>query len=149
MIKILKETKKKIFFISSQKIKYCISPSIFCDYTQFGSTKIHPHAGIDRGVFREDIDGFISYIENQNVKEIVLTDVSKDGMISGINFLLTILLIRFLGMTEFGLFSLHLLNLCSFGSTKRPVQFIKNSYIYVFDIEIPSFAPASIKKPDL
>tara|TARA_Y100000996_G_scaffold411595_1_gene396077 strand:- start:49 stop:780 length:732 start_codon:yes stop_codon:yes gene_type:complete len=33
-----------------------------------------------------DIDGFISYIENQNVKEIVLTDVSKDGMLSGINF---------------------------------------------------------------
>ena len=59
MIKILKETKKKIFFISPQKIKYCISPSIFCDYTQFGSTKIHPHAGIDRGVFREDIDGYI------------------------------------------------------------------------------------------
>ena len=59
MIKILKETKKKIFFISPQEIKYCISPSIFCDYTQFGSTKIHPHAGIDRGVFREDIDGYI------------------------------------------------------------------------------------------
>ncbi len=59
MTDILKETKKKIFYISPKRIKYCISPSIYCDYTQFRSTKIHPHAGIDRGVFREDIDGYI------------------------------------------------------------------------------------------
>ena len=33
-----------------------------------------------------DIDSFINYIETQHICEIVLTDVSKDGMLSGVNF---------------------------------------------------------------
>ena len=33
-----------------------------------------------------DIDSFINYIESQQICEVVLTDVSKDGMLSGVNF---------------------------------------------------------------
>ena len=33
-----------------------------------------------------DIDSFINYIETQQICEVVLTDVSKDGMLSGVNF---------------------------------------------------------------
>lgn len=49
----------KIFYVSAKEIKYCISPSKYCDYTQFEMTKIHPHAGINRGVFDEDPLGYI------------------------------------------------------------------------------------------
>ena len=33
-----------------------------------------------------DIDSFINYIESQKICEVVLTDVSKDGMLGGVNF---------------------------------------------------------------
>ncbi len=33
-----------------------------------------------------NIDNFINYIENKNIREIVLTDISKDGMLNGVNF---------------------------------------------------------------
>ena len=33
-----------------------------------------------------DIDSFINYIETQQICEVVLTDVSKDGMLNGVNF---------------------------------------------------------------
>ena len=33
-----------------------------------------------------DIDSFINYIETQKICEVVLTDVSKDGMLDGVNF---------------------------------------------------------------
>ena len=33
-----------------------------------------------------NIDNFINFIEEKNIREIVLTDVSKDGMLSGVNF---------------------------------------------------------------
>lgn len=33
-----------------------------------------------------DVDSFINYIETQQISEVVLTDVSKDGMLSGVNF---------------------------------------------------------------
>ena len=33
-----------------------------------------------------DVDSFINYIETQQICEVVLTDVSKDGMLSGVNF---------------------------------------------------------------
>ena len=42
-----------------KNIKFCIFPSKYCDYTQFELTKIHPHAGINRGVFDEDPIGKI------------------------------------------------------------------------------------------
>lgn len=51
--------KKKIFNVSPESIKFCTSPSKFCDYTQFGSLKTHPHAGINRGVFKENRMGYI------------------------------------------------------------------------------------------
>tara|TARA_B100000886_G_scaffold149057_1_gene101356 strand:- start:94 stop:744 length:651 start_codon:yes stop_codon:yes gene_type:complete len=57
--KIIKLTKNKIFYISPKIIKYCIAPSKYCDYTQFNSMKIHPHAGLDRGVFKEDKSGYV------------------------------------------------------------------------------------------
>ena len=59
MINITEKTKYKTFYISPKKIKYCVFPSKHCDYTQFNSSKLHPHAGIDRGVFKEDISGYI------------------------------------------------------------------------------------------
>ena len=57
--KIIKNSKKKLFYISPLSIKFCTSPSNFCDYTQYNSSKIHPHAGINRGVFRENRMGYI------------------------------------------------------------------------------------------
>ena len=59
MNKIIKETKYRVFYISPNEVKYCIYPSKFCDYTQFGLSKIHPHASFNRGVFKEDSHGFI------------------------------------------------------------------------------------------
>lgn len=52
-------TINKIIYFSAKKIKYCIFPSEYCDYTQFSLSKMHPHAGIDRGVFEEDPKGYI------------------------------------------------------------------------------------------
>ena len=57
MDNIIKHSKNKIYFISPEKIKYCIFPSKFCDFTQFGLNKLHPHAGLDRGFFKEDLFG--------------------------------------------------------------------------------------------
>ena len=59
MSKILKEIKSKILYISPKRINYCIYPSQFCDYNQFELTRIHPHAGVNRGVFDESPDGNI------------------------------------------------------------------------------------------
>ena len=63
--KIIKLTKNKIFYISPKIVKNCIAPSKYCDYTQFGLSKIHPHAGINRGVFEEDPKGYVK-INNSN-----------------------------------------------------------------------------------
>ena len=62
MNNIIKKTRYKIFYVPPKKIKYCIFPSKFCDYTQFNSSKIHPHSGKDRGVFKEDVLGKIKII---------------------------------------------------------------------------------------
>ena len=59
MFNIIKETRFKIFKISPKKIKYCTYQSKYVDYTQFKSDKDHPHAILDRGVFREHPLGFI------------------------------------------------------------------------------------------
>ncbi len=59
MNKILKEIKSKILYVSPTKVKYCIHPSKFCDYNQFDLSKIHPHAGVNRGVFREKRYGYL------------------------------------------------------------------------------------------
>ena len=60
MSKIISNTKNKIFFISTKEIKHCISPSKFCDFTQYGLDKLHPHAAVDRGFFKEDLSGYIN-----------------------------------------------------------------------------------------
>ena len=62
MKNIIDETRYKIFYVSPKRIKYCIFPTNFCDYTQFNSSKLHPHGGKDRGVFREDISGKVKII---------------------------------------------------------------------------------------
>ena len=59
MKNIVKTTRYKTFYISPKKIKYCLLASDYCDYTQFNSSKIHPHAGQNRGVFKEDPHGYI------------------------------------------------------------------------------------------
>ena len=55
----IKKTKNQIFFVSPAQVKFCIFPSKYCDYTQFGLDKLHPHAGVNRGFFREDLSGVI------------------------------------------------------------------------------------------
>ena len=65
MNNIIEKTKNKIFYISPKVVQYCIFPSKYCDYTQFNSTRHHPHAGLDRGVFREGLLGNIK-INNSN-----------------------------------------------------------------------------------
>ena len=64
-MKVIKKYKNKIIYVSPKNIKFCIFPSKYCDYTQFELTKIHPHAGINRGVFDEDPIGKIK-INNLN-----------------------------------------------------------------------------------
>ena len=65
MRNILSKTRYQIFYVSPKIIKHCIFPSKYCDYTQFGSDRFHPHAGNNRGVFKEDSLGFIK-INNFN-----------------------------------------------------------------------------------
>lgn len=64
MNKLIEKTKNKIFYINPDEVKYCIYPSKYCDYTQFNSSKLHPHAKKDRGVFREDASGYIKLNNN-------------------------------------------------------------------------------------
>lgn len=59
MNKIIKKTKNKIFFISPEEINFCIFPTKYCDHTQFKLDKSHPHAGLNRGFFEEDLSGNI------------------------------------------------------------------------------------------
>jgi hypothetical protein len=59
------KSKNQIIYVSPKKIKYCIFPSKYCDYTQFELSKTHPHAGVDRGVFEEDPKGYVK-INNSN-----------------------------------------------------------------------------------
>ncbi len=56
--------KKTIFFINPREIIYCLQPSSNCEFTHFGLDKLHPHAGIDRGFFKEDDSGFIKIINS-------------------------------------------------------------------------------------
>lgn len=65
MHNILSKTRYQIFYVSPKIIKYCIFQSKYCDYTQLGLDKFHPHAANDRGVFKEDPLGFIK-INNFN-----------------------------------------------------------------------------------
>ena len=51
MENLIEKTRYKVFYILPSEVKYCIAPSKQCDYTQFESNKLHPHAAQDRGVF--------------------------------------------------------------------------------------------------
>jgi len=62
---IIKNTKNKIFYISPKEVKYCIYPSKYCDYTHVGLSISKPHAGKNRGVFSENLDGYTK-IHNTN-----------------------------------------------------------------------------------
>lgn len=59
MINIIEKTRYKIFNISPKEITFCILPTKYCDYTQFSLSRTHPHAGINRGVFRENTHGYV------------------------------------------------------------------------------------------
>lgn len=73
MDKLLNKINDKIFYVSPEKVKYCIYPSKYCDYTQFELTKIHPHAGLDRGVFDQSPFGYIKINEsNWDIKPGIL-----------------------------------------------------------------------------
>lgn len=58
MNKIIKKSQNKIFYISPKIVKNCIYPSKFCDYTHVGLSKFRPHAGKNRGVFKENLLGY-------------------------------------------------------------------------------------------
>jgi hypothetical protein len=64
LIKILKETKRKILYVSTNRVKYCIYPTQFSDYNQFELTRTHPHAGVNRGVFDENPHGYVKINSN-------------------------------------------------------------------------------------
>ena len=59
MINLLKKTRNKVFYLNPLEIKNCIFPSKFCDYTHAKLSKDRPHAGLDRGVFKENLNGYI------------------------------------------------------------------------------------------
>ncbi len=56
-----KLNKIKVLYASPSEVKYCIFPSKFCDYNQFDLSRIHPHAGVNRGVFDENPNGYIKF----------------------------------------------------------------------------------------
>lgn len=58
----LEEYKKFVFYIDPKQVVYCTYPSKYCEFTQFGLDKIHPHAGRDRGFFKEDDYGKIRIV---------------------------------------------------------------------------------------
>lgn len=62
---IISKSRYKVYYIAPKKIKYCIFPSKYTDYNQFNKNLIHPHSGNNRGVFNEDIRGYIK-INNSN-----------------------------------------------------------------------------------
>jgi len=53
--------KTKVLYVSPSEVKYCIFPSKFCDYNQFDLDRMHPHAGVNRGVFNESPDGYVKF----------------------------------------------------------------------------------------
>lgn len=61
---LISDYKKTIFYINPNKIVYCLLPSSNCEFTHFGLDKLHPHAGVNRGFFKEDEAGFIKIINS-------------------------------------------------------------------------------------
>jgi hypothetical protein len=61
---LLNQTKYKIFYIPPKSLINCTKESEYCDYTQFTENLSHPHAGNNRGVFREDSDGLIKVVNS-------------------------------------------------------------------------------------
>ena len=57
----LNKMKSEVLYVSPSEVKYCIFPSKFCDYNQFDLSRIHPHAGVNRGVFDENTDGYVKF----------------------------------------------------------------------------------------
>ena len=51
--------KKTIFYVNPNRITYCLLPTPECEFTHFGLDKLHPHAGVNRGFFKEDSSGLI------------------------------------------------------------------------------------------
>jgi hypothetical protein len=55
----LNKIKSKLLYTSPSNVKYCIHPSKYCDYNQYDLNRLHPHAGVNRGVFDEDPNSYV------------------------------------------------------------------------------------------
>ena len=61
----MKASARSPFALSGNStLSNCIAPSKHCDYTQFESNKFHPHSAQDRGVFKENLNGYIRIIDS-------------------------------------------------------------------------------------
>ncbi len=64
-MELIKNYKNTIFFIDPRNIIYSLHPSKHCQFNHFDLDKLHPHAGINRGFFKEDDKGFIKVINSK------------------------------------------------------------------------------------
>tara|TARA_B110000971_G_C19996672_1_gene494674 strand:+ start:396 stop:1118 length:723 start_codon:yes stop_codon:yes gene_type:complete len=64
-MQLIKNYKRTIFYINPKKINYCLYPSKKCQFTHYNLDKLHPHAGVDRGFFKEDEQGYIRIINRK------------------------------------------------------------------------------------
>ena len=69
MIKKINKFKSKVFYIHPSEVKYCIFPTKFCDYNQFDLNRLHPHAGVNRGVFDENPMETLNLIQKIGIKD--------------------------------------------------------------------------------
>ena len=75
---LINSLKKTIFYLNPKKIKYCLFPSANCQFTHFNLDKLHPHAGDDRGFFKENDKGYIRVINsNWDIKGIKFEEISE------------------------------------------------------------------------
>jgi hypothetical protein len=64
-MELIENYKNTIFFIDPREIIYCLYPSKQCQFTHFDLDKLHPHAGINRGFFKEDDKGYIKVVNSK------------------------------------------------------------------------------------
>lgn len=63
MIKNINFFNNIIFYLSPKRISHCTYPSKYSEFTQFKLDRLHPHAGRNRGFFKEDEEGKIKIIK--------------------------------------------------------------------------------------
>lgn len=105
MIKNINFFNNTIFNLDPKRITYCTYPSKYSEFTQFKLDRLHPHAGRNRGFFKEDEEGRI---------KIVKTNWDKPG-------------IKFENLPEFIALSDHYFNKKKW----RYSEFAKRLFIYL------------------